>query len=195
MRRLCVFWHWVMEHAEDISTLPKTTIKLRDSVSHFPYRQIQLFSSAWKIIRVSSHNSSSTLSLAARTSLYEPLVAQFYRQGNEEQWLKLSWECTLYLPPLAWKQGQGGIGTHSFCSSLALTMDSPTWEMLLDFPGEEHAVMGWDFGWPLRSRETCSVCWCDPRYTFQGKDQQSLHHTLSSRRIPDCNSSDWCSYL
>lgn len=57
MRSLCVFWYWVMEHAEDISTLPKTTIKLRDSVSHFPYRQIQLFSNAWKITRVSSHNS------------------------------------------------------------------------------------------------------------------------------------------
>jgi len=46
-----------MEHAEGIFTLPKTTIKLRDSVSHFPYRQIQLFSNAWKITRVSSHKS------------------------------------------------------------------------------------------------------------------------------------------
>lgn len=125
MRRLCVFWCWVMERAEDISTLPKTTIKLRDSVSHFPHRQIQLFSNAWKITRVSSHNSYfvNTSHLAARTSLYEPLVAPFYRQGTEEQWPKLPWECTSYVPPdpcvSCMKTGQGGMGTHLFYPSLA----------------------------------------------------------------------------
>lgn len=41
---------------------------------------------------------STLLILAARTSLYKPLVAPFYRQGTTQQRPKLSWECMVYLP-------------------------------------------------------------------------------------------------
>ena len=76
---------------------------------------------------------------------------------------------------LAWKQGQEGMGTHWFCPSLAFVhRDIPAWEVHLDFPGEKHPVVGWEFEWAQRSREACCVCWWDPRFTVLGKDWQRL---------------------
>lgn len=105
MRKLCIFWYWVMEHAEDTSTLPKTTAKLRvllsgtlchislidwSSSSQKPGK-----SQEWTATRVSFINATH---MTARTILNEPLIALFYRQGTEK-WPKLSWECMVCLPP------------------------------------------------------------------------------------------------
>lgn len=105
MRRLCVFWYWVMEHAEDTSTLPKTTAKLRvllsDTLCHISLidwsssSQKPGKSQEWTATRVSFINATH---LTARTILNEPLIALFYRQGTEK-WPKLSWECMVCLPP------------------------------------------------------------------------------------------------
>lgn len=122
VRSLCVFWYWVTEHAEGISVLPKPTIKLetvchislidRSSCSQMPGK-----SQGWTATVVSW---STLLILAARTSLYEPLIAPFYKERTTQQWPKLSRECMVCLPHhlgFSWLKIRAGRNWHPFGDS------------------------------------------------------------------------------
>lgn len=106
MRGLCACWYWVMEHAEDTFTLPKTTAKLRNSVSHFSYRQIQ---PSWKPGK-SQEWGTTIVSFINATNLNQPIQTFDSSVLQTEKW-ELSWVHSLpptWPRPLAWKQEQEG---------------------------------------------------------------------------------------
>lgn len=106
MRGLCACWYWVMEHAEDTSTLPKTTAKLRNSVSHFSYRQIQ---PSWKPGK-SQEWGTTIVSFINATNLNQPIQTFDSSVLQTGKW-ELSWVHSLpptWPRPLAWKQEQEG---------------------------------------------------------------------------------------